>query len=122
MLFPNGPGQRDGVLAAAQDKSSKNPWEPDQGLLAGFLIYFFEDRQTPGLAQVSNTLVDKSGPAPSGLASAAPALLATRTYVGDSVQGGVCTDAEIGARHVVGDGGGDHDHRDTELFVLLPGS
>ena len=60
--------------------------------------------------------------APSRSASAAPALLATQTYVGDGVQGGVRTDAEIGARHVVGHRGGDHDHGDTELLVLLPGS
>lgn len=46
---------------------------------------------------------------------------AAQTYVSDGVQSGVGTDAEIGPRHVVGHGGGNHDHGDTELLVLPPG-
>lgn len=45
----------------------------------------------------------------------------THTYVGDGVQGSVSADAEIRPRHIVGDGGRDHNHRDTELLVFLPG-
>ena len=46
---------------------------------------------------------------------------ARSTHVGDSVEGGVGPDAEVGARDVVGHGGRNHDHGDTELLVLLPG-
>ena len=84
-----------------------------------FLKTFLET--DPGVTPVSSALADKSGPGALGLVSAAPALLATPTYVGDGVQGGVRADAEIGARHVVGDSGWDHYHGDTELLVLVAG-
>lgn len=58
---------------------------------------------------------------PSGVASALPALLATQTYVSDSVQSGIGANAEIGPRHVVGHRGGNHNHGDTQLLLLLPG-
>lgn len=61
------------------------------------------------------------GQVPSVSAARSACFPATQTYVGDGVQGGVGTDAEIGPRHIVGHGGGNHNHRDTELLMFPPG-
>ena len=39
----------------------------------------------------------------------------------DLVEGSVRAEAEVRPRHVVGDGGRQHDHGDAELLVLVPG-
>lgn len=40
------------------------------------------------------------------------------TYSSDGVQGRVSANAEVWARHIVGDSGGDHDHGHTELVIF----
>lgn len=39
------------------------------------------------------------------------------SYVGDSIKGRVSPDAQVRAGDVVGDGGGDHHHGNTKLWV-----
>lgn len=41
------------------------------------------------------------------------------TYSRDGVESRVSADAEVWARHIVGDSGGDHDHGHTELAVFI---
>lgn len=43
-----------------------------------------------------------------------------RSHVGNGVEGGVGTDAEVGARDVVGDGGRDNAQGDAELLKACP--
>lgn len=43
------------------------------------------------------------------------------TYRGDGVEGSVSTDAEVRARNIVGDSGGDNNHGNTHLLVFLSG-
>lgn len=43
------------------------------------------------------------------------------TYRGDGVEGSVGANAEVRARNVVGDGGGDNYHGNAHLLVFLSG-
>lgn len=43
------------------------------------------------------------------------------TYSSDGIQSRVSANAEVWARHIVGDSGWDHDHRHTELVIFRAG-
>lgn len=47
-----------------------------------------------------------------------PGVAGAITYSSDGVQSCVSADAEVWARHIVGDSGGDHDHGHTELVAF----
>lgn len=47
-----------------------------------------------------------------------PGVAGAITYSSDGVQSRVSADAEVWARHIVGDSGGDHDHGHTELVAF----
>ena len=44
-----------------------------------------------------------------------------RCYLHGSIDGSVCSQAEVSSRHVVADGGRDYTHGYTELVVVTPG-
>ena len=46
--------------------------------------------------------------------------LLKKTYIGDFIEGGICSQTEVGARDVVTDGTGDDNDGDTERLKLLP--
>ena len=47
--------------------------------------------------------------------------LLKKTYIGDFIEGGICSQTEVGAGDVVTDGTGDNNDGDTERLKLLPG-
>ena len=44
-----------------------------------------------------------------------------RAYIGDGVEGSVRAETEVGSRDVIADRGRNDDHRNAELWVVLPG-
>ena len=47
--------------------------------------------------------------------------LLKKTYIGDFIEGCICSQTEVGAGDIVTDGTGDNNDGDTERFKLLPG-
>ena len=47
--------------------------------------------------------------------------LLKKTYIGDFIEGGICSQTEVGAGDIVTDGTGDNNDGDTERLKLLPG-
>lgn len=101
-------------LKTKSPPSDSNMYEGFKVDCGSVIQLIFAEMLSDVMAQSSSILIQKHQSHRGNVPSA-------QRYLHGSVDSGVGSQAEVGSRHVVADGGRDHTHGYTELIVATPG-